>query len=158
MSKYYFHHVRKTNGAYDKQIDIFNTLEEAEQQCRFFLGSWGYGHKVDTPFVSAMVTNENGAVVNDLSETWYNDPNAPIEPVFFMHRIKHDSADDSTVKGIEVHTTYDNAKQSFNAYLGSFAYGVSTADYVSCMITDNNGVIMKPYSVTWKLSTPELEA
>lgn len=60
---------------------------------------------------------------------------------YFMHRIKHSSADDQWDKGIEVKDTLDAARQSYHAYLGAYAYGNNAAtDYVQVEVTDIDGV------------------
>jgi hypothetical protein len=63
------------------------------------------------------------------------------ETKFFMHRIKH--TNDTWDKGIEIKDTFDDAKQSYHAYLGAYAYGHdANTDYVSCMITDTSGAVL----------------
>lgn len=60
-----------------------------------------------------------------------------MESKYFMHRIKRTS--ETFEKGIEVHDTYESAKGSFYAYMGSYAYGRAqdvNVNYVSCEITD----------------------
>lgn len=62
---------------------------------------------------------------------------------YFMHRIKHDSSKEGNAawdKGVEVHATLENARQSYHAYLGAYAYGhAENIDFVSCEITDAIG-------------------
>ena len=59
---------------------------------------------------------------------------------YFMHRIKHNSNNDTWDKGIEVKETFEAAKQSYHAYLGAYAYGQqNTVDFVSCEISDTFG-------------------
>lgn len=62
---------------------------------------------------------------------------------FFMHRIKHDTSKEGSAawdKGVEIHATYEAAKQSYHAYLGAYAYGhAADIDFVSCEITDGLG-------------------
>lgn len=69
-----------------------------------------------------------------------------MENKFFMHRIK--CTNGTYDKGIEVKDTYNDAKQSYHAYLGAYAYNhdVNT-NFVSCMITDNIGAVLM--SETW---------
>lgn len=60
---------------------------------------------------------------------------------YFLHQIKH--TNDAFDKGIVVKDTFDAAKQSYHAYLGAYAYGNSqNTDFVSCMITDTNGLVV----------------
>jgi hypothetical protein len=69
-----------------------------------------------------------------------------MENKFFMHRIKHTNG--VYDKGIEVKDSFDEAKQSYHAYLGAYAYGHdANTDYVSCMITDISGTVLLPE--TW---------
>lgn len=57
---------------------------------------------------------------------------------FFMHRIKRTSG--TIDKGIEVKDSFEDAKQSYHAYLGAYAYGQNAdTDFVSCEITDMYG-------------------
>lgn len=63
------------------------------------------------------------------------------ENKFFMHRIRRTSG--TYDKGIEVHDSYNAAKQSYHAYLGAYAYGRhNETDYVQASITDMNGRVM----------------
>lgn len=77
---------------------------------------------------------------------------------FFMHRIKHTS--DVYDKGIEVKDTLDDAKQSYHAYLGAYAYEHdANTDLVSVFISNTNGTILM--AETWKKaieSEPEQNA
>lgn len=69
-----------------------------------------------------------------------------METKFFMHRIKH--TNDAWDKGIEIKETFEEAKQSYHAYLGAYAYGKSAeTDFVQCMITDASGAVIM--SETW---------
>ena len=78
-----------------------------------------------------------------------------MENKFFMHRIKRNNA--QWDKGIEVHDTYDAAKQSYHAYLGAYAYGHNEGtDFVQCIITDMIGAeLMKE---NWRAVQPEPNA
>ena len=61
----------------------------------------------------------------------------------FLHQIKRTNG--TIEKGIVVKDTMDDAKQSYHAYLGAYAYGHDkTTDYVMCMITDMFGNILIP--------------
>ena len=65
-----------------------------------------------------------------------------MEEVYFMHRIRHRKADGvwGWDKGIEVKDTLDDARQSYHAYLGAYAYGHdSSTDYVQVEVTDMGG-------------------
>lgn len=74
--------------------------------------------------------------------------------MFFMHQIKHTNG--AYDKGIVVKETFEGAKQSYHAYLGAYAYGQNAqTDFVSCMISDEKGVILM--NETWKAAEPEPE-
>lgn len=61
--------------------------------------------------------------------------------MFFLHQIKH--TNDAYDKGIVVKETLDAVKQSYHAYLGAYAYDHDqNTDFVSCMISDDNGSIL----------------
>lgn len=69
------------------------------------------------------------------------------ENKFFIHQIKRTNG--TIEKGIVVKDTFEGAKQGYHAYLGAYAYGQSeTTDFVSCMISDMDGVIL--FHETWR--------
>ena len=75
--------------------------------------------------------------------------------MYFLHQIKHSG--DNYDKGIVVKDTFEGAKQSYHAYLGAYAYGQhAQTDFVSCMISDENGVILM--NETWQKVTETPEA
>lgn len=70
------------------------------------------------------------------------------ENKFFLHQIKETIG--TIDKGIVVKDTFEAAKQSYHAYLGAYAYGNNeNTTFVSCMITDKNGMVLIPFSETW---------
>lgn len=74
--------------------------------------------------------------------------------MYFLHQIKH--TNDNYDKGIVVKDTYEAAKQGYHAYLGAYAYGQQEqTDFVSCMISDENGAVL--LNETWKKPEPEPE-
>lgn len=75
--------------------------------------------------------------------------------MYFLHQIKHSG--ETYDKGIVVKDTFEGAKQSYHAYLGAYAYGQHVqTDFVSCMISDENGAILM--NETWQKVTEEPEA
>ncbi len=131
---FFFHHIRRTNGTIDKQIDICETFDEAKHGFRSFMGNYAYGNRQDTDFVSAMITDKSGNAIDPYVDTWTS---ANVGK-FFMHRIK--KTGEQWDKGIEVKDNYDGAKQAFNAYLGAWAYGYGdNVNFVDCRITDSFG-------------------
>lgn len=59
---------------------------------------------------------------------------------FFLHQIKHNKNSNTFDKGIVVKDTLDEARQSYHAYLGAYAFGHDTGiDYVATLITDSDG-------------------
>lgn len=76
------------------------------------------------------------------------------ETKFFMHRIKRTNG--TWDKGIEIKDTFDDAKQSYHAYLGAYAYGHdANTDFVQCMITDELSGSMVLLSETWNRTEPQ---
>lgn len=74
-----------------------------------------------------------------------------MENKFFLHEIKRTG--ETINKGIVVADTYDAALQGYHAYLGAYAYGhEANTNFVSCMITDMNGMIM--IAETWNAPAP----
>lgn len=61
---------------------------------------------------------------------------------YFFHDIRGKNGT-VTQKGIAVKETLEDAKQSYHAYLGAYAYGHdSNTDFVSVFITDGNGGVL----------------
>lgn len=72
-----------------------------------------------------------------------------MENTFYFHRIQKD--DGNYTKGIEVHTSLDDAIRSFwgrmkTAYNNPQNPGMS---FVSCFISDVYGTVIMPYKATW---------
>ena len=65
---YFVHRIRKTNNVYDKGIEIKETLEAAKQSYHAYLGAYAYGQNPQTDFVSAMISDETGAIL--MNECW----------------------------------------------------------------------------------------
>ena len=153
--RYFFHHIRRTSGKFDKNIDEFAELEAAKKAFRTFLGSYGFGYRQDTDYVSAVITDKTGEVIKPYDDTWIK--GIPVHK-FFMHRIKIERGEEGEellTRGIEVHDSLDQAKQSFNAYLGMWAYGREGVELVDCRITGDRGTIF--YDETWTAPEPEPE-
>lgn len=58
---------------------------------------------------------------------------------FYLVQIKR--TNDTITKGVVVKDTFDDAKQSYHAYLGAYAYGHEAGtDYVMVEILDGKGL------------------
>lgn len=68
--KYFLHQIKHTSGTYDKGIVVKETLSDALQSYHAYLGAYGYGHDANTDFVSCMITDTYGNIVNNYRETW----------------------------------------------------------------------------------------
>ena len=84
--------------------------------------------------------------------------------VYFLHQTKHNKTNNTYDKGIVVKSSkptsaenYEDALQSYHAYLGAYAYGHDASiDYVACYITDEVG--NRPIWETWgKITVAEPE-
>lgn len=74
---YFVHRIRRTNGVWDKGIEIKDTLDDAKQAYHAQLSAWAYGHDKNTDFVSVALTLEGKNFNMLMSENWMPDP---IEP------------------------------------------------------------------------------
>ena len=71
-NKFFMHRIKRTNGVYDKGIEVKDTFDAAKQSYHAYLGAYAYGHDANTDFVSLMITDMNGSVVGIFEETWNN--------------------------------------------------------------------------------------
>ena len=69
-----------------------------------------------------------------------------METKYFLHRIQR--ANGAFDKGTEVHDTLDAAILSFHGRMK--LAGMSELDFLSCMITDGSGSVVRPFAETWK--------
>lgn len=75
--KYFLHQIKRTSGTFSKGIVVNDTFDQAKQSYHAYLGAYAYGHEANTDYVSCMITDMYGGVVNGLSETWIApEPNA----------------------------------------------------------------------------------
>ncbi len=71
-----------------------------------------------------------------------------MENKFFLHQIKRTKG--AFTKGIVINDSFDQARQSYHAYLGAYAYGhEADTDYVFCMITDMDGTVVNNLKEVW---------
>lgn len=70
-NKFFLHQIKRTNGNYEKGIVVKDTFEAAKQSYHAYLGAYAYGNNAETDYVSAMITDKYGNVVNGFSETWF---------------------------------------------------------------------------------------
>ena len=74
---FFLHRIKRTSGTFDKGIEIKNTgatsdenFEAAKQAYHAYLGAYAYSHDANTDFVSCMITDMTGMVIEPFSETW----------------------------------------------------------------------------------------
>ena len=67
-NKFFLHEVKCTNGTFSKGIVVADTYDAALQGYHAYLGAYAYGHESGTTFVSAMITDMNGAIL--MQEPW----------------------------------------------------------------------------------------
>lgn len=67
---FFVHRIRKTNGVYDKGVEVKETLDDAKQAYHAQLSAWAYGHSAETDFVSVAITDdaENFSIL--VCENW----------------------------------------------------------------------------------------
>lgn len=71
---FFLHQIKHSNGNYDKGIVVKDTYDDALQGYHAYLGAYAYNHDASTDWVSAMITNDEGTVMN--GETW----SKPVQP------------------------------------------------------------------------------
>lgn len=70
---------------------------------------------------------------------------------FFVHEARLGA---TSQKGIVICDTEDEAKQTYHAYLGAYAYGHDpNTTFCQAMITDTDGAILQPE--TWRVTAEE---
>ena len=69
-SKFFLHQIKYTGDAFDKGIVIKDSLEAAKQSYHAYLGAYAYGNSANTTWVSAMITDSYGIVMEPYHETW----------------------------------------------------------------------------------------
>lgn len=128
---YFLHRIQKTGGNFTKGIEVHDTLDSA------ILSYWGrmktaYG-KSENTFVSCMITDEYGDIVEPYNATWVQ---GETENKFFLHHIRMNG--DAVDKDIDVLDNIDTAYGNLAAYM---EYGYNNPRFpdvtmVSCYITD----------------------
>lgn len=73
-NKYFLHQIKESKGTIEKGIVIKDTFEAAKQSYHAYLGAYAYGNNENTTFVSCMITDKSGMVLNPFSETWNAEP------------------------------------------------------------------------------------
>lgn len=67
---YFVHRIRKTNGTYDKGVEVKETFDDARQAYHAQLSAWAYGHDQNTDFVSVAITDDAENYNTLLCENW----------------------------------------------------------------------------------------
>lgn len=154
MEKYFMHRIQEIDGAVQKGIEVHDTLESA------ILSFWGrmktaYNNPQypNTTFVSCKITDGNGNTVSPYDMTWKKEESE--DNKFFFHHIRRDG--ESISKDIDVCSTFDDARY---AYAAAMEYGYNNprfpnVDFVSCEITDQGGIVLKPFAETWVKTVDE---
>ena len=68
-NKFFMHRIRRTDGTFDKGIEVKDTYEAAKQSYHAYLGAYAYGQNAETDFVSCMITEVMSNVVL-MQESW----------------------------------------------------------------------------------------
>ena len=67
-NKFFMHRIKRTNGTFEKGIEVKETFDSAKQSYHSYLGAYAYGNNADTDFVSCMITDMTGGTI--MEETW----------------------------------------------------------------------------------------
>lgn len=73
MNQFFMHRIKHDNSkdgsaAWDKGIEIHDTLESAKQAYHAYLGAYAYGHAASIDYVSCEITETSGMKLE--GETW----------------------------------------------------------------------------------------
>ena len=139
-NKFFLHRIRKDGDNYTMGIEVHDTLDAAIQsfhsQMKMAYNNPSYPNM---KYVSCMVTDGQGNVVQDYNETW----NITNDSVFFVHYIRHDG--ETYTKGIDVYDDYGTACRNFHSQM-EYGYGNSkfpNVSFVASRITGASGVTHK---------------
>ena len=77
-NKFFMHRIRRTDGTFDKGIEVKDTYEAAKQSYHAYLGAYAYGQNEKTDFVSCMITELMSNVVL-MQETWIKPEEMPTQ-------------------------------------------------------------------------------
>ena len=69
-NKFFLHEIKRTGETISKGIVVADTYDAARQGYHAYLGAYAYGHEANTDFVSCMITDMWGGIVNNMTETW----------------------------------------------------------------------------------------
>ena len=157
VENFFLHRIQKENNEFSKGIEVHDTLDSA---VRAFWGRMKLGFNnpsyPNMTFVSCKITDGSGNTVAPYDMTWKK---AQEEGnTFFMHHIMLDG--ETYSKNIDVFDDYDAACCSFAATM-EYGYGNPAhphVTFVSCEITDINGMTLDPFNETWNAPEAEPEA
>lgn len=64
MAKFFMARIKhnSTNDAWDKGVEVKDSLDDARQSFHAYLGAYGYGHDAGTDYVQCAILDINGAV------------------------------------------------------------------------------------------------
>lgn len=74
VNNFYLHRIKKSNGVFDKGIEVKDTYADAKQAYHAYLGAWAYGHDSNTEFVQCLITDSNNTTPL-MGETWIAEVN-----------------------------------------------------------------------------------
>ena len=67
-NKFFMTRIRRTDGTFDKGVEVHDYLNEAKGAYYAYLGAYGYGRRADTDFCSAIISDMTGTIIS--KETW----------------------------------------------------------------------------------------
>lgn len=77
-NKFFLHQIKRTNGTFDKGIEVKDSYEAALQSYHAYLGAYAYGQNPDTDFVDCIIT-EAGSMVILMHEQWIKAVQEPVQ-------------------------------------------------------------------------------
>lgn len=61
MDNVFMARIKRTNGTFDKGVEVKDNLEAAKQSYHAYLGAYAYGHDANTDYVACYIVNGAGA-------------------------------------------------------------------------------------------------
>lgn len=76
-NKFFLTRIRRTSNAFDKGVEVHDTLESAKGAYYAYLGAYGYGRHTETDFCSTLISDMTGAII--IKDTWTKAESEPVQ-------------------------------------------------------------------------------
>lgn len=76
-NKFFLTRIRRTSNAWDKGVEVHDTIETAKGAYYAYLGAFGYSRNEETDFCSALISDMTGAII--VKDTWIKAETKPVQ-------------------------------------------------------------------------------